>query len=64
MMNRIFGFKHKYPDGFFKTLEKLLGVKFTKNKATLIPREEIEVKPLPPPSGTIYYIDFKYGNNK
>lgn len=60
MTSRIFGFKNKYSDKFIRNLEKWLGVKFTKVEFKTIPKEEIEVKPLSPPSNELYYINFKY----
>jgi len=39
---------------------KAMGVKLTYPSATTIPAEKIEVRPLPPPSGKLYYVEAKY----
>jgi len=53
------GFRGRYPTSFFKHLEKILGIKFVylKPKTT---NKKIEVQPLSPPSGKLYYIEPKY----
>lgn len=63
-MSRIFGFKNRYPQSFLDNLAKALGIKWTKAKPTLIDPKDVEVRPLPPPSGTLYYMEVKYGDDK
>lgn len=36
------------------------GSSYRRMEAKLVPPESVEVKPIPPPSGNIFYIDFKY----
>lgn len=54
------GFSGRYPESFFKHLEEILGVKFIYCAPRLIEAEKIEIRPLPPPTGKLYYIDAKY----
>lgn len=60
-MNTLFtGFEYKYPDDFIEQLEKILGVKFTRCKFETVPADSVDVKPLPAPNATLYYLDVKY----
>lgn len=58
--SRIFGFKNKYPQSFLDSLAKVCGFKWTKVKAKTYSKD-IEVKPLPPPSNSLFYFETKYG---
>ena len=59
--SKIFGFTYRYPKSFLEKLAKDLGFKWTYVKATCIPKEDIEIRPLPPPSETLYFLDYKIG---
>lgn len=59
-MSRIFGFKHIYSKEFLDRLAKELGFEWTFLAPKSIPSEEISVNPLPPPTGKLYYCEFKY----
>lgn len=64
-MNALFGgFKGRYPQKFLDELAKTLGIKWTKVEFKAVPKEKVEVKPLGPPSGVLYYVDMKYGDTK
>jgi hypothetical protein len=41
-------------------LAKDLGIKWTYPSAQTIPKEKIEVRPLLPPTGKLYYFEVKY----
>lgn len=58
-MNRIFGFKHKYPQSFLDALAKRWGFEWTHVPCTTVPKEDISVNPLPLPSGIIYHMELK-----
>jgi hypothetical protein len=53
----MFIFKNKYPQEFLDRLADALGIKWTKVKPQLVDRDSFEVKPLPPPSGVLFYMD-------
>lgn len=64
-MNRLLtGFKHKYPQEFLDQLAKDLGFEWIPVKFETIPYDKVEVKPLPPPNGKIYYMEVKYNKNE
>ena len=56
--------KNRYPQEFLDRLAKELGITWTPLKPTTIDSSLIEVRPLPPPSNTLYYCDFKYNENE
>lgn len=60
--SKIFGFRHSYPQSFLDELAKAYGFKWTKVEWKLYDGE-IEVRPLPPPTGELYYCEFKYATN-
>ena len=47
-----------------EALAKSLGIKWTYPSAKTIPAEKIEVRPLSPPSGNLYYTEIKYKSNE
>jgi len=55
----MFRFKYKYPQKFLDELAEAMGIEWTPVKAHLVPKENISVKPLPPPSAELYYIEMK-----
>lgn len=59
-MNRIFGFKHRYPKSFLEDLAKSLGIKWAKVEFKTYKKEDIPICPLGPPNNLLHYIDYKY----
>jgi len=59
-MNRIFGFHRKYPKEFLDKLAKVFGFEWKSCTARLVDKDKVEVKPPPPPSEKLYYMDIKY----
>ncbi len=58
------GFQYRYPQSFLDDLAKALGIKWVKCDPTTIDKNKIEVKPLPPPSGKLYYCEAKYNDEE
>ena len=56
----MFRFKHKYPQKFLDELAEAMGIEWIPVKPSLVPRDLVEVKPLPPPSGKLYHLESKY----
>lgn len=56
----MFIFKYKYPQKFLDDLAKTFGFKWTPVKATTISKEKVKIQPLPPPSGTLYFMEVNY----
>jgi hypothetical protein len=62
-MSRLLGgFKHRYPQSFLDKLAKAWGFKWTKVEFKQVDAKDVEVSPMPPPSGQLYYIEMKYDN--
>ena len=60
MSKLLTGFQHRYPQSFLDELARSTGTKWVKPSLKTIPKELVQVSPLGPPSGIVYYIDFKY----
>lgn len=62
--SKIFGFTHRYPQSFLDKLAKDLGIKWTKCIPQTLAQEEVEIKPLNPPTSKLYYFKINYKNNE
>ena len=58
--SKIFGFTHKYPQSFLDKLAKDLGIKWTKVESKTVKKEDVDIRPLSPPSSNIEYFECKY----
>lgn len=57
-----FMMQYAYPQEFLDGLAKAMGIKWTKAEVRCVDASAVSVCP-PPPSGILYYCDFKYKND-
>ena len=53
-------FKYKYPQSFLDELAKAMGVELTKVQSKLYSKDDIEVKPMNPPTAELFYMEYNY----
>ena len=59
MSKLIGGLKHRYPQEFLDQLAKDLGFEWTRVNFGTIGKDDCPIHPIPPPSGLLFYVDYK-----